>query len=64
MWVEQAGARAVAVPYNATYAETETLFASLNGALFPGCAVPIGSSARAIYELAEASNAAGQHFPI
>ena len=63
-WLEQAGARVIGVPFSATPEETELLFKQMNGVLFPGGATELGGSARTLYELAEASNAAGDFLPV
>lgn len=63
-WVQQAGGRAIGVPFGATPEQTEALFSQMNGVLFPGGATELGGSARILFELAEAANAADDFFPV
>mmetsp|Transcript_9588 Transcript_9588/g.14513 ORF Transcript_9588/g.14513 Transcript_9588/m.14513 type:complete len:389 (-) Transcript_9588:226-1392(-) len=56
-WLESAGARSIALPYDAPDSYTEKVFANVNGVLFTGGAtVSPPKAARRIYALAEAAN--------
>eukprot|EP01047_Picozoa_sp_COSAG01_P048646 COSAG01_NODE_4754_length_4764_cov_12.145123_3_plen_495_part_00 len=70
-WVEAAGARTVAIPYNLPEPELRGLFLQLSGAVFPGGTLAaddlnstyMKTEAR-IMQWAEQVNAAGGNFPI
>ena len=64
-WIESAGGRAVAVPYAASDAHVDALFASTNGLLLPGGASSISDAAKRFLGLARAANAAGaSYYPV
>ena len=61
-WLEAAGARSIAIPYDTTNADQ--YFTQINGLLFPGGASDIPSSAWRLWELALNANSIGTFFPI
>lgn len=70
-WIEQTGARAVFIPYDADNASLATILDSVNGVLFTGGELedlafdtPYMVTAAAIYAAALAKNDAGVFFPI
>ena len=69
-FVEQAGARAVPIHYDATKAELKHVFGRVNGLLFTGGATDLfetpllRESAAHLFDLAVAANDAGYHFPL
>ena len=69
-FVESAGARVVPIFYNSTTAELDTIFAAINGILFPGGGTSIANdtvihqTANYLYNLTIASNDANNYFPL
>ena len=64
-WVESAGGRAVAVPYDASDEHVETLFRSTNGLLLPGGGDVLSDAAKKFMSLARSANAdGGDYFPV
>lgn len=62
-WIEAAGGRAVPVPYNASEAVLDGIFAAVNGLLLPGGGAPLGPSARYLVEKAIAANQGDSQSP-
>lgn len=69
-WLESGGARVVPIPYNATTAQLEYFFNSVNGLLMPGGmqtlnhTIPFFDSSMYLYNLALKANTNGDYFPI
>lgn len=70
-FLESAGARVVPIPFNAPLANLTTLFAQLNGLLYPGGGADLADptspflvAATHLYNLALASNDQGNYFPL
>lgn len=69
-WLESAGARVVAIPWNADAATLSALLDSVNGVLFTGGGLnltfddPYVATADAIFRYALAANDAGDFFPL
>eukprot|EP01134_Creolimax_fragrantissima_P003357 CFRG3357T1 len=69
-WLEQSGARAVPIKYNAPQEELDYLFSSINGLLYTGGALSLKpeteyyKTARYLYDKAIAANDAGDYFPV
>eukprot|EP00590_Aulacoseira_subarctica_P005037 CAMPEP_0172433398 /NCGR_PEP_ID=MMETSP1064-20121228/67993_1 /TAXON_ID=202472 /ORGANISM="Aulacoseira subarctica , Strain CCAP 1002/5" /LENGTH=284 /DNA_ID=CAMNT_0013181301 /DNA_START=77 /DNA_END=931 /DNA_ORIENTATION=- len=64
-WLESAGARAIAIPFDAPDDIVESIFLQVNGILFPGGATTdMPSSAKRIWNLAKEANDNGDFFPL
>jgi gamma-glutamyl hydrolase len=70
-WLEMAGARVVAIPYDATDAEVRRVFARVNGVLFTGgpakpleAPPPYFETASLLYELVEEAWSRGETVPL
>jgi gamma-glutamyl hydrolase len=63
-WVESAGGRAVPVPFDATLAKVDEIFASTNALLFPGGGASINNAAKHFFNRAVDANSAGDHYPV
>lgn len=63
-WVESAGGRVLPIPYDASPKDLDTIFASVNGLLFPGGSSLISKGARHLFLRARQANEAGDFFPV
>lgn len=64
-WIEAAGGRAVAIPFNATKTQIHKAFSSINGLLIPGGKIPNRTPQVAdLLHLARKANDAGTYFPV
>ncbi|XP_050393732.1 gamma-glutamyl hydrolase A-like [Patella vulgata] len=68
-YLEESGARAVPIRAGQSESYYEKIFSQINGVLFPGGDVDLGTSyyahsGRYIYDLAKKANDAGDHFPL
>lgn len=62
-WLEAAGARSIAIPYDA-FDDVDLYFPQINGLLFPGGASLLPQTAWRLWELALDANSAGRYFPV
>eukprot|EP01059_Diplonema_ambulator_P007838 TRINITY_DN17351_c0_g1_i1.p1 TRINITY_DN17351_c0_g1~~TRINITY_DN17351_c0_g1_i1.p1 ORF type:complete len:314 (+),score=55.03 TRINITY_DN17351_c0_g1_i1:73-1014(+) len=63
-WVEGAGGRAIAIPYNADNATMDGIFESVNGILLPGGSAELPKSAKRIFPKIVEANKNGEAFPL
>jgi gamma-glutamyl hydrolase len=63
-WVESAGGRVLPIPYDASPKDLDTIFASVNGLLFPGGSNLISKGAKYLFSRARQANEAGDFFPV
>ena len=63
-WVESAGGRVLPIPYDASPKDLGTIFASVNGLLFPGGSSLISKGAKYLFSRARQANEGGDFFPV
>lgn len=63
-WVESAGGRVLPIPYDASPEDLDTIFASVNGLLFPGGSSLISKGAQHLFSRAREANEGGDFFPV